>query len=113
MILAKESEPPKATAMIRTPPRASGRELLDMKASMLAKLDEQHARRRDYAGTAWLDAEIDCMHRAVNEIRVCRGLPTIDRAHIARADRMAAGHTDYASKFSLYCAALALGPWKP
>lgn len=46
---------------------------------------------------------------AVNRERDRRRLPPVDEAAITAADRLAAGHTDYAHKFTLYCAELACG----
>ena len=41
---------------------------------------------------------------------VCvESVPPIDEAAVAAADRLAAGHTDYAHKLVLYCAELACG----
>lgn len=57
---------------------------------------------------AWATHERRVMHQAVNQGRLERGLPAIELAMVERADRMAAGHVDYSSKFSLYCAEIAL-----
>lgn len=86
----------------------STEDLLLTKRAMLSILTSQQSRRGEYRGTQWLDVEIDVMHHAVNCERSKRELPDIDRATVVRADRMAAGHSDYASKFALYCAELAL-----
>jgi hypothetical protein len=72
-------------------------------------LASQHSRRHEYRGTDWLYVEIDVMHHAVNCDRSKRGLPDIPRSLVVRLEACAAGHTDYASKFGLYCAELAMG----
>lgn len=72
-------------------------------------LAAQHSRRHEYPGTTWLDVEIDVMLGEINSDRSKRGLPSISRDVVVRHERMASGHTDYASKFGLYCAELAHG----
>jgi hypothetical protein len=76
---------------------------------MLQALSVQQARRNEYPGMTWIDAEIDVMHHEVNCDRSKRGLPDLSRDVLSRAERMASGHSDYACKFALYCAELALG----
>lgn len=51
----------------------------------------------------------------VNEHRALLGKPPVDAAAIERVERWALGHSDYSSKFALYCAELALdtGPVGP
>ncbi len=72
-------------------------------------LTAQQSRRHEYPGTTWIDVEIDVMHHQINCDRSKRGLVDLSRDVVVRAERMAAGHTDYASKFALYCAELSLG----
>ncbi|WP_306317233.1 MULTISPECIES: hypothetical protein [unclassified Streptomyces] len=55
----------------------------------------------------WAAYERACMHDAVNAIRAERGLPPVPVDGIIRADRLAAGHSDYSHKFAFYCAELA------
>jgi hypothetical protein len=57
----------------------------------------------------WMEFERQTMLKAVNVAREGRGLPPVTEDDVIRADRMAAGHIDYALKFPLYCAELALG----
>lgn len=71
----------------------------------------QHAKRTE-RGSDWLAAEIDAMHAAINRERACHALSPVDRELVERADRSASGHVDYAMKFGLYCAELALQPRK-
>jgi hypothetical protein len=59
----------------------------------------------------WMRFERQQMLEAVNVVRAERQLPEVTMEEVIRADRMAAGHVDYALKFSLYCAELALGAW--
>lgn len=61
---------------------------------------------RDIWTLEWIAAEHDAMRNLVNDLRVERGLPLIDPRHIARAEQMAAGHSDYTKKYALYCADL-------
>jgi hypothetical protein len=57
----------------------------------------------------WMVFERQGMLAAVNQARAERGLLPADPAAVRRAENMACGHVDYAAKFALYCAELALG----
>lgn len=85
-----------------------GEELRLTARAMLSVLESQQSRRNEYRGTEWVDVELDVMHHAVNCERSKRGLPDIERSKVVSVERMACGHTDYSSKFALYCAELAL-----
>lgn len=61
----------------------------------------------------WILFEREQMHKAVNAERARRGLMAADVKFIARADRLASGHSDYFSKYPLYCAEIALGENEP
>lgn len=87
----------------------STRDLISMRDYMLGILGRQQDRRNEYAGNAWIDVEIDVMHHEVCIERSKAGLPDLDRAAILRVEAWACGHSDYSSKFALYCAELALG----
>jgi hypothetical protein len=63
----------------------------------------------DWKVFGWQLHEREQMHAAVNAERARRGLPPADITAIRRADGLAAGHVDYATKFPLYCAEVALG----
>lgn len=76
---------------------------------MLSVLEGQQRRRHEYKDATWIDVELDVMHSAVNCERYKRKLPDINRDVMMRHERMAAGQSDYSSKFALYCAELALG----
>jgi phosphopantetheine adenylyltransferase len=56
----------------------------------------------------WVIYERETMHRAVNEARAERGLAPVPLAAVERVESLASGHSDYSSKFALYCAELAL-----
>ncbi len=57
----------------------------------------------------WVAFERQAMLTAVNIERHTRGLPPATMAQIIRVENNAAGHVDYATKYPLYCAELALG----
>jgi|SRR5271155_4173051 len=61
----------------------------------------------------WLVFERKTMHGAVNVWRAEHHLPPVDISAIARVERQASGHVDYAVKFSLYCAEIAEGVSEP
>lgn len=61
----------------------------------------------------WVIHEREQMHAAVNAERVRRGLAPVGLRPIFRADQMAGGHSDYSSKFPLYCTEIALGENEP
>jgi hypothetical protein len=58
---------------------------------------------------AWVPFERKAMWVATNVWRQTNGFPATTEEDIARVEQMAHGHTDYASKFILYCTELALG----
>lgn len=80
-----------------------------MHAHMRACLAREHAKRSTYPGVARIEAEQAAMLHAVNLERVRRRLPHVTMAELIRREQLAVGHTDYAIKFALYCAELALG----
>jgi hypothetical protein len=61
----------------------------------------------------WMDDEEARMHALVNGYRAEAGLVPVARKVVAKVNQAASGHIDYAHKFTLYCAELALGqePW--
>lgn len=77
--------------------------------SMRLVFDAEAGKRSQRPGLAWIEAERRAMCDAVNARRALRGLVPVTMAAIAQVERMARGHTDYARKFPLYCAELALG----
>jgi hypothetical protein len=82
-------------------------EFMSVRDEMAAKLDAEHFKRKQRGFN--LQAELGAMHVAVNVSRMRRQLAPVTLAAIDMADQMASGHSDYASKFALYCAELAVG----
>lgn len=90
-------------------------DLLRVRDRLLAKLSASQKRRQAYEGCEWVAAERQVMLEATNAERRARHLPPVTQAEIAHVERWAYGHSDYSSKFALYCAELAIGevPGKP
>lgn len=57
---------------------------------------------------AWAAFERSVMVDEVNRYREARMLPPIDPHDVRRADSLSAGHVDWAEKFALYCAEIAM-----
>lgn len=57
----------------------------------------------------WVFHERRVMLSWTNTYRLINGLPDVGIEEIERVERMACGHSDYTSKFALYCAELAMG----
>lgn len=57
----------------------------------------------------WVIFEREAMWAAVNKERVARGLQPVDMSVLKRVEQMATGHSDYAAKYALYAALLAVG----
>jgi hypothetical protein len=55
---------------------------------------------------AWCEYEREVMLGAINKLRDKKGLPLIGLLDVSRVESMAMGHSDYSSKFALYCAEL-------
>lgn len=72
------------------------------KLSTWVKTNDEHV-------PEWVLFERSKMVEAVNEERRNRGLSILPVEAIRRQERAAVGHSDYASKYALYCAQLALG----
>lgn len=62
---------------------------------------------------AYVLFERDRMLAAVNEERGRRGFPPVGLKAIDRVEQLACGHVDYATKYPLYCAEIALGENEP
>lgn len=58
---------------------------------------------------AWVASERRGMLAAVNVHRADFGLDPVDEVTVARLEQQAAGHVDYAAKYALLCAELAVG----
>lgn len=80
-----------------------------MERTLTAETDQ----RKQRPGLSWIEAERHAMHSAVNAERAARSLAPLDLAAVERVENMACGHSDYAHKFALYCAELALGVAEP
>lgn len=63
--------------------------------------------------SGWVAYERQVMFEAVNLERRVRGLPQVTLQQVIRVENQACGHVDYAHKYALYCAELALGYDKP
>ena len=74
----------------------------------LAELTKEQARREEL-GLHWVLHERQTMCDIVNAERTRGGLRAVAIADIERVETMAEGHSDYSSKFALYCAEIALG----
>jgi hypothetical protein len=89
--------------------------LHEVKASLLDALSNQQARRDSYSDLTWIQDESDRMLRETNDWRRLLGKRPVAIEAIAKVETWACGHTDYSSKFALYCAEVALdtGPGIP
>ena len=61
----------------------------------------------------WVAYEREQMLAAVNRERATHRRPDVTVEDVARVERMAAGHVDYAMKYALYCSELATGITEP
>jgi hypothetical protein len=57
---------------------------------------------------AWAAYERGVMHQEINDFRAKSEHSPIPLILVEQADRQAAGHSDYSTKFAWYCAELAL-----
>lgn len=89
--------------------------LIRIRDALLGALTVQQARRKQYDGDDWIAAERKVMLDETNEWRALLGKPPVSVEQIHRVEQWATGHSDYSSKFALYCAELALdcGPGEP
>lgn len=91
------------------------RDLLAVRDDMLRVLQDAAKHRKlreaidDRGDPAWVGYEREAMHAEVSRIRADRGLPPVGIEHVARVEQLACGHIDYATKYALYCAELAVG----
>lgn len=87
--------------------------------AFLTRLSEASRQRPDRPGivpgpygyeAAWVAYEAERMLALVNEIRAENvGLPPASLDQVRRIEASASGHVDYADKYALRCAFLALG----
>ncbi len=92
-----------------TGPRITTADLRLMQGRLLDVLAKESAKRSSYADDGWIYAERRAMLDAVNAELSKARLPPVSIEAIERVERMAVGHSDYGSKFALYCAELACG----
>lgn len=74
---------------------------------MVPDPDDDH--RIPWREPAWSLHERQVMCDEVNRLRVARGLPLVTTKDVMKVERCAAGHSDYSSKYSLYCAEIVMG----
>lgn len=80
--------------------------------SVIASVDRtrnDYVPSRDGETLRWIVETQLAMHAETNRLRGLHGLEPISLEAIERVETMAVGHSDYASKFALYCAELAVG----
>lgn len=95
--------------------RSRQRDVLDRLHSSLTAAQEQRPRRRQLQGAGdgmgepgWVAYERAVMHAEVNQARAELGAAPVALEAVARAERLAVGHIDYAAKFALHCSELVL-----
>ncbi len=75
-----------------------------------ALVDDPLTNRRVFA---WVLFERTVMRNTINAHRaIVRGVCPVPMSHVIRAESNALGHSDYTSKFALYCVELALGEFE-
>lgn len=94
--------------------------LIDLKDQMLKVLSTAQKERKQREGLvrvktpwghddtipAWCLHEMNVMLEEVNRRRTASGLPEITLQDVQKVESQACGHSDYTSKFALYCAEL-------
>lgn len=82
--------------------------------TILNALTAQQAKRKQYSLDGWITAERKLMLDETNKWRMMLGKSPIAEAAVRRVEQWACGHSDYSSKFALYCAELVLdcGPFQ-
>lgn len=90
-------------------------QLIRIRDAILNALTTQQAKRSQYNLDGWIAAERKVMLDETNEWRGLLGKSPVTAEQIRRVEQWACGHSDYSSKFALYCAELALdcGPGEP
>lgn len=85
--------------------------LLEMAEKLHHVLCEAATERdlRPYPG--WVEHELAVMHQAVNRERAALGKIEAPLSLIYKVEQRACGHSNYASKFALYCAKIILEDW--
>ncbi|KXO92955.1 Uncharacterised protein (plasmid) [Tsukamurella tyrosinosolvens] len=70
---------------------------------------DERQQRLSSGELAWAAHERDFMRDLVNAARADRGAGPVDVARIEAVEQLAAGHSNYTSKFAMYCAELVFG----
>ncbi|MEV6036008.1 hypothetical protein AB0L65_32975 [Nonomuraea sp. NPDC052116] len=92
--------------------QAQTRDLFRAKLAYLAHRRserEQIVEGPDGPEFAWVGYEAGRMLALVNELRAKNGLAPVTLEQVLRIEQSASGHSDYADKYALRCAFLALG----
>lgn len=98
--------------------------LIDLKEQMLKVLSAAQKERKarpeyvDFVNAwghkvkepEWAIHELNVMFAEVNRRRAENGLAPISLVDVQKVESMACGHSDYSSKFALYCAELTFKP---
>ena len=91
--------------------------LIEARDEIMKRLTVQQKRRSKFTEDVtkdgethigWVFAERDCVLTAVNKLRAALGKEPVSAKDIRRIDNMAAGHSDYTSKFCLYAAEMVM-----
>lgn len=93
--------------------RVLSRELHDIKMfcfdKLKEKLNEIPQHRDSLPPAVWIENELKAMHAETNRLRsTCPSLPPVELDVIRRADRLAEGHSDWATKLPLYCSEIVI-----
>jgi hypothetical protein len=90
------------------------RQLCDRMLTTFRAAAQQRGDRADLVDTptgpelGWVLHERAEMLAVVNQARADRGQPPADPAAVLQAEQNAAGHSDYAAKYALYCVEIIL-----
>lgn len=79
------------------------RQLHELLCSEADKRDERE-------GLTWIELERTAMWQAVNVLRHEQGKEPVPIEEVEKVETMAQGHTDYGTKYALYCSELAEAP---
>lgn|SRR5574338_573523 len=83
--------------------------VLDSAAKERSKRPEFVKGASGWSEPAWVLHERQTMFAEVNRLRGERGRRPVTLEDVAKVERCASGHVDYATKFPLYCAEIVLG----
>lgn len=89
--------------------------LRDRLLSALQVAQKERPQRLDNDGSGlpeWIAYELGVMHGMVNQLREELGLPPVGIEQVEAVEQQAVGHSDYSTKFALYCAELVLSKEK-